>query len=166
MKKILARCICAAIGLAVLSLAGVAPLSAGEVDTEKGAVKFYREVDRGGYKVVTTQELKTWIDEKKGMLIVDTNPADVFKKGHVPGAVNYEVQRLPEITSMSDQQKADFQKVLGPDTNSTLVFYCGFTDCERSHNAAMWAVKLGYKNAYRQPGGIKAWVDAGYSVEK
>ncbi len=166
MKRILARCICMAIGLAVLSLAGVVPLLAGEVDTEKAAVKFYREVERGSYKVVTTQELKAWIDEKKDMLIVDTNPADSFKKGHIPGAVSYEVRRLPELTSMSDQQKADFQKVLGPDKNRPLVFYCGFTDCERSHNAAMWAVKLGYKNAYRQPGGIKAWVDAGYPVEK
>jgi thiosulfate/3-mercaptopyruvate sulfurtransferase len=166
MTRILARCICIALGVVVLGLTAVGPLLAGELDTEKAAVKFYREADRGGYKVVTTQELKGWIDEKKGMLIVDTMPADNFKKQHIPGAVNYEVQRLPELTSMTDQQKADFQKVLGPDKNRTVVFYCGFVDCERSHNAAMWAVKLGYKDVYRQPGGIKAWVEAGYPVEK
>jgi hypothetical protein len=28
------------------------------------------------------------------------------------------------------------------------------------------AVKLGYKNVYRQPGGIKAWTDADYPIEK
>jgi thiosulfate/3-mercaptopyruvate sulfurtransferase len=138
-----------------------------EIDTEKGAVTFQREVERGGYKVVSTTELKGWLDQKKDMLIVDTMPyADSFKKQHIPGAVNFEIQKLPELTTMSGQQKADFQKALGSDKDRTLVFYCGFVDCERSHNAAMWAIKLGYKNAYRQPGGIKAWLEAGYPVEK
>jgi rhodanese-related sulfurtransferase len=27
-------------------------------------------------------------------------------------------------------------------------------------------VKLGYKNVYRYPGGIKAWMEAAYPVEK
>ena len=62
--------------------------------------------------------------------------------------------------------KADLEKLLGPDKDRLIVFYCGFTKCTRSHNGAMWAVKLGYKNAYRQPGGIKAWNEAGYPVEK
>jgi rhodanese-related sulfurtransferase len=30
----------------------------------------------------------------------------------------------------------------------------------------MWAIKLGYKNVYRQPGGIMGWLEAGYPVEK
>jgi rhodanese-related sulfurtransferase len=30
----------------------------------------------------------------------------------------------------------------------------------------MWAVKLGYKNVYRCPGGIKAWMEAHYAVGK
>jgi thiosulfate/3-mercaptopyruvate sulfurtransferase len=159
------RYVCLVVGL-FLGV-GIMPVLAGEVETENVAVKFYREVERGGYKVVTTKELKGWIDEKKDALIVDTMPyADSFKKQHIPGAVNFEIQRLPELTNMSDQQKADFQKVLGSDKDRTLVFYCGFVDCERSHNAAMWAIKLGYRNSYRQPGGIKAWTDAGYPVEK
>ena len=56
--------------------------------------------------------------------------------------------------------------VLDTDKNRLIVFYCGFTKCTRSHNAAMWAVKLGYKNVYRQPGGIKAWKEADYQVEQ
>ncbi len=46
------------------------------------------------------------------------------------------------------------------------MFYCGFAKCTRSHNGAMWAMKLGYQNVYRCPGGIKAWLEAGYPVEK
>ncbi len=166
MARIWVRYICVTIGLVVLGLTGVVPVSAGELDTEKIAVKFYREVERGGYKVVATEELKGWMDQKKDMLIVDTMPYDAsYKKQHIPGAMNLEFQKLPEMTQMSDQQRAAFEKLLGPDKDRTLVFYCGFTDCERSHNAAMWAIKLGYKNVYRQPGGIKGWTDAGYKVE-
>jgi rhodanese-related sulfurtransferase len=29
----------------------------------------------------------------------------------------------------------------------------------------MWAIKLGYKNVNRHPGGIKAWKEADYPVE-
>jgi thiosulfate/3-mercaptopyruvate sulfurtransferase len=137
-----------------------------ELDIEKSAVTFAREVERGGYKIVTTQELKSWIDQKKDMLIVDTQPYDAsFKKQHYPAAVNFELPR-PEMTTLDDKTRAGLEKVLGPDKNRVIVFYCGFVECTRSHNGAMWATRLGYKNAYRQPGGIKAWNEAEYPVEK
>ena len=158
--------VCLFIGLVFWAVTGTVWAADKELQNEKIAVKFEREVERGGYKVVTTQELKSWLDQKKEMLIVDTMPPDNFKKQHIPGAVNFEIQRHPELTEMNDKMKADFEKLLGPDKDRTIVFYCGFTDCERSHNAGMWAIKLGYKNAYRQPGGIKGWLEAGYPVEK
>lgn len=157
--------VCVSMGLVVLAATGTVWAADKELETEKIAVKFEREVERGGYKVLTTQELKSWLDQKKDLLIVDTMPADNFRKQHIPGAVNFEIQR-PELTQMSDKMRADFEKVLGPNKDRTIVFYCGFTDCERSHNGAMWATKFGYKNAYRQPGGIKGWLEAGYPVEK
>jgi rhodanese-related sulfurtransferase len=135
-----------------------------EIDNEKFAVTFAREVERGAYKIVTAAELKVWIEQKKDMLIVDTNPEASYKKGHIPGAVHLEIQR-PEITKLDDKLKNDLLKVLGPNKNSIIVFYCGFTECTRSHNGAMWATRLGYTNAYRQPGGIKAWSDAAYPME-
>lgn len=156
---------CLLIGWALLVVTGLVWAADKELETEKIAVKFQREVERGGYKVVTTQELKGWLDQKKDMLIVDTMPPDNFTKQHIPGAVNFEIQR-PELMQMSDKIRADFEKLLGPDKDRTIVFYCGFTDCERSHNGGMWAVKFGYKNVYRQPGGIKGWVEAGFPVEK
>ena len=155
-----------AMGLAILAITATGWAADKELQNEKIAVKFAREVERGGYKVITTQELKGWLDQKKDLLIVDTMPGDNFRKQHIPGAVNFEIQRHPELTEMSDKMKADFEKLLGPDKNRTIVFYCGFTDCERSHNAGMWAIKLGYKNVYRQPGGITGWLEAGYPVEK
>lgn len=157
--------LCVSIALGVFAVNGTVWAADKELENEKIAVKFEREVERGGYKVVTTQELKTWIDQKKDMLIVDAMPGDNFKKQHIPGAVNFQFER-PELTQMSDKMRADFEKLLGPNKDRTIVFYCGFTDCERSHNGAMWATKFGYKNAYRQPGGITGWLEAGYPVQK
>lgn len=137
-----------------------------DLDIEKMAVNFQREVARGGYSVVNTSELKSWIDQKKDMLIVDTMPfEDSYRKQHIPEALNF-VFPIPEMTAIDDKTKGDFLKMLGQNKDRLIVFYCGFTQCTRSHNAAMWAVKLGYKNVYRYPGGIKAWDQADYPVEK
>jgi thiosulfate/3-mercaptopyruvate sulfurtransferase len=137
-----------------------------ELATEASGVKLSREVSRGGYKLVTIPELKAWIDQKKPMMIIDTMPLeDSYKKQHIPGAVQYEFP-IPEMKTMDDAAKAKFEKFLGADKDKTLVFYCGFVKCTRSHNAAMWAVKLGYKNVYRCAGGIKAWDEAKYPVAK
>lgn len=154
--------------LFVLSVAGAAMAAWGtaELETEKIAVTFAAEVERGGYKIVATQELKKWIDEKKPMLIVDTMPFEAsYKKNHIPGAVPMEFP-IPEMTSIDDKTKDALVKLLGPDKNRLIVFYCGFTKCTRSHNGAMWAKKLGYKNVYRHPGGIKGWMEAEYPVEE
>jgi len=151
------------LGLAHVSLAA---WGGKELETEKIAVTFAREVERGNYKIVSTEELKKWTDEKKDMLIVDTMPfEDSYKKQHIPGAVNF-VFPIPEMTQLDEKTKAAFEKMLGPNKDRLIVFYCGFTKCTRSHNGAMWAVKLGYKNVYRHPGGIKAWDEADYPVAK
>jgi thiosulfate/3-mercaptopyruvate sulfurtransferase len=152
----------------VFGIAGVSLAAWGnkELDTEKIAVTFAREAARGGYGIVTTQELKGWIDQRKSMLIVDTMPyADSYVKQHIPGAVSM-VFPIPEMKTLDDKTKVDIEKLLGPDKNRLIVFYCGFVKCTRSHNGAMWAVKLGYKNVYRHPGGIKAWDEADYPVGK
>ncbi len=142
-----------------------------EVGMETEAVKLVREVQRGGYDLVTTEELKKWIDGGKDMIIVDTMPyADSYKKQHVPGAVQF-LFPIPDMNEWDTKEtdgktKEDFVTLLGDDKNKTIVIYCGFVKCTRSHNGAAWAVKLGYKNVYRYPGGIFAWKGAKYPVEK
>ncbi len=142
-----------------------------ELENEQNAIKFLKEVERGGYKIVATDELKSWIDQKKDMLIVDTMPYEKsYKKNHVPGAVQFLFPIL-EMTEWNtaetdNKTKEDFAKLLGTDKNKIIVIYCGFVKCTRSHNGAMWAVKLGYTKVYRYPGGIKAWKEADYPTGK
>ena len=138
-----------------------------EVEKETGAVKLLREVQRGGYDIVTTEELKGWIDSGKDMIIVDTMPYEQsYKKKHIPGAKQF-LFPIPEMEAWDDKEtdgktQEEFIKLLGPDKNKTIVIYCGFVKCTRSHNGAMWARKLGYKNVLRHPGGIFAWQGASY----
>ncbi len=142
-----------------------------EVGKEAEAVKLLREVQAGGYGIVTTPELKKWMDGKKDMVIVDTMPYEAsYKKNHVPGAVQF-LFPIPDMNEWDDKETAgktqdDFAKLLGPDKDKTIVIYCGFVKCTRSHNGAAWAVKMGYKNVYRYPGGIFAWKGADYPVAK
>jgi thiosulfate/3-mercaptopyruvate sulfurtransferase len=89
-------------------------------------------------------------------------------KEHVPGAKQFlfpipdmKVWDAKETGGRSEQE---FLQLLGPDKNRSIVIYCGFVKCTRSHNGAAWAVKNGYTNVYRHPGGIFAWKGAKYPV--
>ena len=164
-RSLLVLLLCAAVSFELILGAGAFCSDMNEVETEKNAVNLLREVQKGGYQIVRTDELKQWMDQKKEMLIVFTGPEAGFKKGHYPGAVQFEFP-IPELKQMSEKEKSDFIRLLGPDKNRILVFYCGFTKCTRSHNGAIWAMKLGYKNVYRCPGGIKGWIQAGFPVAR
>jgi rhodanese-related sulfurtransferase len=142
-----------------------------EVETEAAAVKLARETVKGGYELITTDELKALVDAKKDMVIVDAMPYEgSYKSGHVPGAKQclFPVADMDTWTlkETEGKTKEDFEKILGPDKNKLIVVYCGFVKCARSHNAAIWAKKLGYKNVKRYGGGIYAWKGAGNPIEK
>lgn len=142
-----------------------------EVEKEQEAVKLVREIQRGGYDVIATKELKDMIDSGKNVLIIDTMPYEAsYKKAHIPGAEQF-LFPIPEMKEWNTKETGgktveDFKALLGPDKNKTIVVYCGFVKCTRSHNGAMWAEKLGYKNVLRFPGGIFAWKGARYPTEK
>lgn len=131
-----------------------------EQKIEQASIKLLSAVEQGKYKIVSTEELKKWIDEKQDIIIIDTMPKESFEKQKIPGAVN---ATLPtKMEDVSPEQKEKFLKSLGTDKNKKIVVYCGFVACPRSHVGAIIAKEAGYKEVYRQPGGIIAWQDAGY----
>jgi rhodanese-related sulfurtransferase len=142
-----------------------------EVVTETVAIKLVRDTARGGYELVSTADLKKWIDAGTDMVIVDTMPYDAsYAKGHVPGAQQF-LFPIPDMNDWDTNETAgktveDFKALLGSDTGKTIVIYCGFVKCTRSHNGAAWAKKLGYTNVYRYPGGVFGWKGADFPMEK
>ena len=142
-----------------------------EFEKDQEAVKLVRDTKAGGYEVISTEEFKKLIDSKKDILIVDTMPyEDSYRKEHVPGAKQFlfpiPIMETWDAKDTGGKSMDDFSAFLGPDKDKTIVFYCGFVKCTRSHNGAAFAKKLRYKNVYRFPGGIFAWKGADYKVEK
>jgi thiosulfate/3-mercaptopyruvate sulfurtransferase len=140
-------------------------VSEANVQAEFLAMKAAGEKERGGYKLMSLKELKAKLDAKEDMLVVDTMPYEAsYKKQHIPTAVQFEFP-IPEMTTIDPAMGKQYADLLGPDKDKMIVVYCGFVKCGRSHNGAMWAVKLGYTNVYRCLGGIRGWQEAGYPVE-
>ena len=110
------------------------------------------------------------MDDDKPMLIIDAMPLESsYNKAHIPGAKQF----LFPIPDMKEWERLLKPRTVhwkitrhywGSDKELPIVVYCGFVKCTRSHNAAIWAKKLGFNNIYRYPGGIYAWQGAGYSI--
>lgn len=162
--------VCCMLLVSVFMLSGFMGLGESEVELEGKAIKLANEVLRGDYNVLSTAELKSAL-AKGDILVVDTMPYEAsYKKNHIPGAKQF-LFPIPDMKTWDAKEtggktQAEFEAMLGADKDRMLVFYCGFVKCTRSHNGAMWARKLGYTNVYRHPGGIKAWKEAGYTVDE
>lgn len=136
-----------------------------EIPIEKATVKFVADVKDGGYKVVDTEELKKWVDEGKNMTIISTLPASDDKAiGILPGAVNGTMPKTEK--ELTAAEKDNLLKVAGADKEKTIVIYCGFIACRRSHIGAKILVENGFQNVYRYGGGVIAWKEAGYPLKK
>ena len=107
----------------------------------------------GEFKEISVKEVRSLVDDKKGV-IIDVNGSESFKKGHIPGALNY------------DTVKAKLSAKLPEDKNTTIVAYCGGPKCRAYEAAAKAASELGYKNVRHLVAGISGWKEAGQPVEK
>jgi rhodanese-related sulfurtransferase len=157
------------ISLVTIALSGCATIGTSpkglEIPIEKAAIKLSSDVREGGYKVVSTDELKKWIDEGKKITILSTLPAADDKLfGMIPGSISAEMPKGEKDLSASNKEL--LLKVIGDDREQTIVVYCGFVACRRSHLGAKLLVDNGFRNVYRYPAGIAGWGEAGYSVKK
>ena len=132
---------------------------------ETDAAKLAADVKSGGYKLITTAELKKMIDGKQKILIISALPvSDDKTSGIIPSAVNGEMPKSEK--DLTPAQKENLLKAAGSDKSKTIVIYCGFTACRRSHIGGAILVAGGYKNVNRYAEGIKAWTEKGYTVKK
>lgn len=91
--------------------------------------------------------------QNKPILVLDVRTPGEFASGYIKDAVLIPVQVL----------NSDYTKILNHKENPVLV-YC------RSGNRSVTASKIladkGFKNLYNMEGGIKAWVQKGFPIEK
>lgn len=106
----------------------------------------------GEFPDISISEVKALAKSKKAT-IIDVNGTESFNKGHVPGAVNFDVV------------SGKLADALPKDKNALIVAYCGSPKCKAYQAAATAAEKLGYKNVKHMSAGISGWLQAGEKTE-
>jgi TolB-like protein/class 3 adenylate cyclase/rhodanese-related sulfurtransferase len=91
----------------------------------------------------------------RGVVFVDARAAKDFARGHIPGAVNLNVQTVLSRGTLAPIAAKDQE----------VVFSCHGKYCPDSAIASAKAVIWGYTHVYYFAGGYPAWKEAGYPVE-
>jgi len=91
--------------------------------------------------------------QDRDFILLDTLPAKIFEKGHLPGAINI----------VSDDILRRAHEVL-PDKDAPIVVYCASATCKRAGLSAERLNSLGYTQIYHYVNGKKGWVAAGFPL--
>jgi len=104
-------------------------------------------------KEISPSMLKEKIDKKEPVTIMDVREDNEWPTGHIPLAIHMGKGVI----------ERDIENEI-PDSQSPIVVYCsgGF----RSVLVADNLQKMGYTNVYSLENGLRAWIDAGFSIEK
>ena len=107
----------------------------------------------GSFPDISVDSLKKAIAEK-GVTILDVNGADSYKRGHIPGAIDFLSNR------------ADIASKLSSDKSALIVAYCMDERCGAYAWAAEAAKNLGYGNVKHFSPGLAGWKAAGEPLQK
>lgn len=106
--------------------------------------KSYKDVDAAQFDKLRAE---------KHTVVLDVRTEEEFKAGHIPGAINININ------------SPDFQvKVLGLDKSKTYLVNCAAG--LRSAKACNKMAPLKFDKLYNLKGGIHAWEEAGKPIEK
>ena len=107
--------------------------------------------EKASYVDVTPAEAKALIEENPEIIILDVSPH--YAQGHLPNAVHYYIGdgSLDKAIPKLDKAK-------------TYLVYCHVDSVARL--GAQKLIDAGFKKVYRLEGNYRAWVDAGYPIEK
>lgn len=106
-----------------------------------------------GFRVVSTVELKSMMDEKKSFILVDTRTSEEFQEAHIKGAVSIPEKNFETQLSL-----------LPADKNALVVLYCNGVKCGKSKKAAKKADAAGYTNLVLYAEGFPVWEEKGFSI--
>jgi rhodanese-related sulfurtransferase len=117
-----------------------------------GFVKLVEDARRR-IRECTVGDVKMKLDRGERFHFIDVREDNEFAVDHAKGALHLGRGIL----------ERDIETVI-PDKRAEIVLYCG--GGYRSALAAQNLKKMGYSNAASMDGGIRAWREAGYPIEK
>ncbi len=107
-------------------------------------------------QTVSPGELKSWLDRKDNLLLIDVLPKKHFETVRIGGARNacvYEVTFPLQIEALTTNK------------GKTIVVYDSSDRCMASKIAADRLTRMGYERAYELEGGLAGWFAADYPLE-
>src|SRR4051812_13843427 len=103
------------------------------------------------------------------LCLVDVRPAEDFARGHIPGAVHWDLFGLSLVDTREAPLKAFMHMIhhvlelRGVNENKTIVFYEENSGMRAAR--AVWFLEyFGHPNARMLDGGLQAWKAAGYRI--
>lgn len=105
-------------------------------------------------KTISLDTLAARLQAGPRPLLVEALPARYFDQGHLPGALNINV----------DEVKAKAPALL-PRRDAPIVVYCASETCRNSDQVAVQLLALGYADVAVFKGGKAAWEAAGLALE-
>ena len=91
-----------------------------------------------------------------------------YKKGHIPGAIHLNtngIEGKPDWNIVTDDKLENYLEKLGITTDTTVILY-GTNSTMAAARAVSAMMYAGVKDVRLLNGGLKAWQQAGYKVEK
>jgi len=114
---------------------------------------------RAAVTSVTVQDVKGMVERKDKVLVLDIRDMKEFIVDHIQGAEN-----MSRAVGLSPRILEHHMKKIAPDKASKIIVYCEFET--KAPLATKSLNEIGYSNAAYMKGGLKAWKDAGYPLEK
>lgn len=93
--------------------------------------------------------------ERAKSVIVDVLPRGNYRLGHIPGALNWPVDEIPQLAPRNISDRA-----------ARIVVYCASPSCPLGARAVATLAGMGYRNTSLFPGGIEEWTASGRGLER
>jgi rhodanese-related sulfurtransferase len=117
------------------------------------AIAFQTQGEETVFRVISTEQLKSMMDEKKDFMLIDARTKDEYQEAHIVGAVSIPENRIEESLTL-----------LPADRNHQLVLYCNGVKCGKSKKAARKAAAAGYNNILIYGEGFPVWEEKGLMI--
>jgi rhodanese-related sulfurtransferase len=107
-----------------------------------------------GVERAERKEIKWRIDRAEPFVLLEIEPEEDYRRGHLPGALSVPFERLAELVPE-----------LVSDHDAEVIVYCCGPACMDGRRAAKELESLGYTNVRSYDGGKKDWIDNGFALE-
>lgn len=126
-----------------------APLAAVSNQTSRN------KTEESMHRKITANQLKSWYDQKKKMVVLDARSKPYFEGTLLPNAI-----WLPP-ESPEEEIKAAI-----PSKDSLIIVYCAGVKCPASGWLYDKLISLGYTDLYEYHEGLEDWMQKGYPTNK